>query len=85
MEQIMSNALVIATALMPVVAGLVEAIKMSTEVDKEHLPLLAIGVGVVSAFFVSLGFGLPVAQLLLAGVIAGLASSGLYDNLKGGK
>jgi hypothetical protein len=85
MEQIMNNALVIATVLIPLVAGIVEAIKKATEVNTKHLPVIAMITGVVVSFFVSLGFGLPIAELILAGVIAGLGASGLYDNLKGAK
>lgn len=65
--------------LAPVVMGVVSAIKATGLLADRYAPLTAIAVGIASAFvFPGVSIGLTV----LAGVVIGLMSSGLYS---GGK
>lgn len=82
MEQI-NNAVVIAAALAPIIAGIVQAIKKANYFNTKYLPIVALAVGFLVGLIIGLAFGLNVAELALSGLIAGLASSGLYDLGKG--
>ena len=66
-------------ALIPVVVGVVAAIRAATPIADRYAPLVSLVVGVAGAFiFPAVSVGLTV----LAGVVVGLSASGLYS---GGK
>ena len=67
-----------ALALVPIVTGIVEVIKRVVPINKRFVPVLALVVAL--AIFVTL-YGVT-AEGVLGGLIAGLASSGLYSQAK---
>lgn len=85
MEQIMNEAIIIAAILTPLVSGLTQAIKRSVPKLGAYPEAVSLATGVTLATIVSLGFGQELPYMVLAGVVSGLAASGLYDNIKGGK
>lgn len=64
-------------ALVAIISGLVEAIKRGFSIPEKFQPLIAIILGVLF-----MGIYTLTLEGVLAGVVAGLASSGLYDNAK---
>lgn len=80
----MVEILAMATVIAPVTAGVVEAIKRATGINKKYLPLMAtiIGIGIgVAAYFLDAELGLRA----WAGGISGLASVGLFELGKNSK
>lgn len=74
----MVEILAIATLIAPVTAGVVQAVKKATNVNKRYLPIMAMVVGILlgaAAFFVDVGIG----ERIWAGGISGLASVGLFE------
>ena len=65
-------------ALVPVIVGLVQAIKKTGYVKSRFLPLLAIALGIVGAWLLTGFSSLDVIQ----GIIAGLSASGLWSGSK---
>lgn len=61
--------------LVPIITGVVEAIKRSFELDARYLPLIAIGVGIAGGLVI---LGLSVSAGVV-GLVAGLAATGLYE------
>lgn len=84
MQELMSNVVMVAGLLVPLISGLVEVIKKMDLIDIKFMPAIAVSIGFVCGLAIAFGFGYEVSQYVLAGVISGLASSGLYDNLKVG-
>ncbi len=65
------------TILIALIGGLTEVAK-SVGLEKRWLPLLAIVLGVGLNLFI--GFiGYEIGELIIAGLIAGLSTMGLYD------
>lgn len=81
----MNEAIIIAAILTPLVSGLTQAIKRSVPKLKGHPEAVSLGTGVLLSILVSIGFGQDLPYMILAGVVSGLAASGLYDNIKGDK
>lgn len=74
----MTNILMMATAIAAVTNGIVQAIKQSKLISKRFLPLVAIVVGMglgASASFMSI----DVVERMWAGIISGLAATGLFE------
>ena len=65
-------------ALVAVIAGLTEAIKKATNMPSKYSPIVAILCGVI----IMLGWEGITPASILVGLVAGLASQGLYDNVK---
>ena len=62
-----------------ITGGLVQVIKQATKIKSDYIPLLAVVIGII----VSMVFGAEGLQMnLFVGIITGLSSSGLYDNLE---
>lgn len=82
-NEIMTQTLLMATVIAPVTTGLVQAVKTTGKIDNRYLPLLAVGLGLLLGFFSSFLFsGVPLAFLIWAGGISGLAATGLFENFK---
>ena len=63
-----------------ITGGLVQVIKQATKINTDYVPLLAVIVGII----ISMVFGTEGWQMnLFVGIITGLSSAGLYDNLEG--
>ena len=74
----MVEILAMATIIAPVTAGVVEAIKKATGVNKKYLPILAAVIGLIigaAAYFLDAELGLRI----WAGGISGLAATGLFE------
>lgn len=74
----MVEILAMATIIAPVTAGVVEAIKKATGVNKRYLPILAAVIGLIigaAAYFLDAELGLRI----WAGGISGLAATGLFE------
>ena len=65
-------------ALIPIIVGLVQAIKMAFSLKAQFIPLLAVLLGLLGAYFLG-GFDTTSA---LQGIIAGLSSVGLYSGVR---
>lgn len=81
MQGIMENGVAIAVVLMPWIKVLVDVIKPFIK-DTKWYPILSMLIGVVFGIVVSLLFGFSVPEYVLAGFIAGVGASGLYDIAK---
>lgn len=66
-------------ALVPVVIGVVQAIKTTNLVAERYYPLVSIGCGVIAAFVLP---SASIALTALSGVVIGLSASGLYSGTK---
>jgi hypothetical protein len=64
--------------LVPIVIGLVEAIKVALGLNSRVAPIVSILLGIGGAFGIS-GFSFAVA---LQGIIVGLVAAGLYSSTK---
>lgn len=74
----MVEILAMATAIVAVTSGIVQAIKNTEIINKNYMPLVAILVGLILgsvAVFMDIGF----IERLWAGGISGLAATGLFE------
>lgn len=86
MEEQLRNLLILATALTPLVTGLVELMKRYTPAEGKLLPILGIVVGIVLGGLWAVSFEpVNIIAYLWAGGIAGMASVGLYKIVGGVK
>jgi hypothetical protein len=82
-NEIMTQVLLIASVIAPVTTALVQAIKKTGHISDNYLPLTALVIGVLLGFGASFLFtGVPMAYLIWAGGISGLAATGLFENFK---
>lgn len=81
MEQILTQLLMVASVIAPIVTALLEVAKKTFSLPKNYLPLIAMILGIFVGFLVSISFELEVstAHLLWAGGLAGLTSVGLFE------
>lgn len=81
-EELISEAVILAAVLAPLTLGLIQVVKATFEVDAKKLPLIS----VITATVIALAIGLATNQNLvlyaLVGVVGGLSSAGLYDQKK---
>jgi O-antigen/teichoic acid export membrane protein len=63
--------------LIALITGLVEAIKRASGLNPRFAPLLAIAIGMLLAM--AFNRTAEYSDIILIGLVAGLASSGLYD------
>ena len=78
-EELMSNAVLVAVVLAPLTTGIIEVVKQTLNVDKRYLPILSVVVAVLIAVALAIGTGQEIVQYVLVGVVGGLSASGLYD------
>lgn len=65
--------------LVPVVVGVVEAIKQGFSMSSRYAPLMSILLGVAGVCGVAMSFS---GTLVLEGVVVGLSAAGLYSGAK---
>lgn len=85
MEDVMIQLLIVATAISPIVTAGVQLLKRSFNLPKNYLPLIALVVGVGIGALAYISFPVletPLAHLLWAGGLSGLASVGLFEITK---
>ncbi|WP_373807957.1 hypothetical protein [Jeotgalibaca porci] len=80
-EQLM-ELIATSVALSFVVSGIVEAIKKNTQIAGIGIIITAILVGVGLLGAMALVFNFPLAESLLLGLLAGLASVGAFEGVK---
>ena len=66
-------------AIVGIIMALSEIIKQSTPLKSKYLPLVNLGLGLLSGMFLLSG---SVEEKVLTGIIIGLSASGLYDHTK---
>lgn len=72
--------LLLVSILTPIIAGIIELIKQ-VGLNTKYAPLAAIGVGVALAALYTFG-DIELTMRLWAGLLAGLAASGFYSQIK---
>ena len=75
----MSEILLLATLIAPIVTGVVQAVKVGFTITKNYLPLIAVTLGVALGFVAYPFSDISTAARIWAGGIAGLASVGLFE------
>ncbi|QAA24058.1 holin [Sporolactobacillus terrae] len=79
----MNQILLIATLIAPITTALVQAVKQTGKISDNDLPLSALGIGIFLGFCASFLFtDVPIAYLVWAGGISGLAATGLFETFK---
>lgn len=79
MEELLNNAVLVATILAPLTTGLIQVVKQTVNVDKQYLPALSLIVAVLIAVLLAVATGQDLVQYVLVGLVGGLSASGLYD------
>ncbi|MEK5038963.1 holin [Sporosarcina sp. FSL K6-3457] len=75
----MTNVLIFATILAPIILAMVELIKRSATIKKNRIPLIAFAVGIFIGFAASPFTDLDLVLRLWAGGLAGLSATGLFE------
>lgn len=75
----MTEVLLFATILAPVILALVELVKKSVPVPKNYIPLIALIIGILIGFAAYPFTELALDLRLWSGGLAGLASTGLFE------
>lgn len=75
----MTEVLLFATILAPVILALVELVKKSVPVPKNYIPLIALLIGVFIGFAAYPFTDLQLDLRLWAGGLAGLSATGLFE------
>lgn len=70
-----------ATATVPIVVALTQVIKMTGFISDKYMPFIAILVGILVSFLLAHD-SRDFSAMILAGILFGLAGSGLYSGLK---
>lgn len=74
----MFDILLMATAVVAVTNGIVQAIKQTELIPRRFLPIIAIGVGLILGSTAPF-FNISLIERLWAGMISGLAATGLFE------
>jgi hypothetical protein len=77
----MTEVLIFATVIAPIILGVVELIKRSASdsLNKNYIPLIAFAVGIFIGFAAQPFTDLDLALRLWAGALAGLSATGLFE------
>ncbi len=75
----MTNVLIFATVLAPIILAMVELIKRTANIPKNYIPLIAFAVGIFIGFAASPFTDLNLVLRLWAGGLAGLSATGLFE------
>ena len=82
MNDVLSNALLSGTAIIPIIVALVQMFKMTTWVKDRFAPFVAVALGILLAFLFGEDLGHDWSHIIFTGIIYGLSSSGLYSGIK---
>ena len=82
MNDVLSNALLSGTAIIPIIVALVQMFKMTTWIKDRFAPFLAVALGILLAFLFGEDLGHDWSHIIFTGIIYGLSSSGLYSGIK---
>lgn len=75
----MTNVLIFATILAPIILAMVQLIKVTANIPKNYIPLIAFAVGIFIGFAASPFTDLDLVLRLWAGGLAGLSATGLFE------
>ncbi|QNK87732.1 holin [Sporosarcina sp. resist] len=75
----MTDVLIFATILAPIILAVVQLIKVSAPIKKNYIPLIAFVVGIFIGFAASPFTDLDLVLRLWAGGLAGLSATGLFE------
>lgn len=79
--ELISSITVGAAATVPIILALVQMVKMTGWVQDKYAPFLSIGFGILIAFLLAHDTQ-DMSANILAGILFGLAASGLYSGLR---
>lgn len=82
MNDVLSNALLSGTAIIPIIVALVQMFKMTTWIKDRFAPFLAVALGILLSFLFGADLGHNWSHIIFTGIIYGLSSSGLYSGIK---
>jgi hypothetical protein len=82
MTDVLSNALLSGTAIIPIIVALVQMFKMTTWIKDRFAPFVAVALGILLAFLFGEDLGHDWSHIIFTGIIYGLSSSGLYSGIK---
>lgn len=82
MNEILTNATLSATAIVPIIVALVQMFKMTNWVQDRFAPFISVGLGILLAFLFGEDFGHDWSVIIFTGIIYGLSASGLYSGIK---
>lgn len=71
-----------AAATVPIIVALVQVIKMTGWVQDKYAPFVSIVMGILVSFLVANSEVRDWGQIVLSGILFGLAASGLYSGVK---
>ncbi|TQR21782.1 holin [Psychrobacillus vulpis] len=75
----MTEVLIFATVIAPIILGVVELIKRTGPIKKNYIPLIAFVVGIFIGFAAQPFTDLDLVLRLWAGGLAGLSATGLFE------
>ena len=81
MDALLENTIIIATIFIPWIQAVVNMIKPFISDTRLYAPISVL-VGIIMLLLIGVGFGQSLSEYLLAGFVAGLSASGLYDITK---
>jgi hypothetical protein len=82
MNDLLSNAVLSGTAIIPIIIALVQMFKMTNWIKDRFAPFLAVGLGILLAFLFGDDLGNAWHHIIFTGIVYGLSSSGLYSGIK---
>ena len=82
MNEILSNATLSATAIVPIIIALVQMFKMTNWVKDRFAPFISVGLGILLAFLFGEDFGHDWSAIIFTGIIYGLVRAGYIAGIK---
>jgi hypothetical protein len=82
MNDLLTNAVLSGTAIIPIIIALVQMFKMTNWVKDRFAPFLAVALGILLAFLFAEDFSHDWSAIIFTGIVYGLSSSGLYSGIK---
>jgi hypothetical protein len=79
MTDVMTQLMLFASILAPIILAVVEAVKRTEKVSAKLLPFVALALGILIGFAAQPFTDLDLALRLWAGGLAGLAATGLFE------
>jgi hypothetical protein len=76
------NAMLSASAVVPIIVALVQMFKMTNWVQERFAPFLSVGIGIIVAFLLIDNFRGDISGTIFTGILYGLSASGLYSGIK---
>lgn len=81
-QEILANFTLQAASVIPIITAVTQAFKLTGFVKDKYTPFLAMFVGMIVTFLLTHDAMADISGTILAGILFGLASSGLYSGLQ---